>query len=136
MAECSNGNELQEKGGAASKGAFDELKGVEWNLSTLRLDTGKKRTPEDPHTLRFDTDSTFKVKLAVNRCFGSFRILEEGRISFETPSCTEKCCDPSISKDLVRALESVEHYGRKKGRLLLRGSEVRIEFEEQELEER
>lgn len=143
MATCSKkGSELQEeekeKESEASASSVNEqaLNGTTWNVRAMGGQEKEELQPlEKDYGLRFPNDSSFRLKLDVNHCQASYKIPKKGRISFQTPSCTEKCCDPEEAKELARALPKMDRYEVEGDELLLTGNGKRIEAARTELEE-
>jgi len=100
-----------------------ELTGTEWKVEKIKEDGDSffRRTFKK-YVFEFQSDSTFGFNLDVNDCSGYYQKAGmEGKIFFEPPSCTKKCCDSEFAEDLVRLIPQMTTYYRKGNRLFLEG---------------
>jgi heat shock protein HslJ len=77
--------------------------------------------PKEIYILHFSSDSTYRVKLDVNDCFGKYVIPEKGKIDFENAGCTEVCCDSEFAENLLKMLIKINGYFVKGDVLTLTG---------------
>ncbi len=69
--------------------------------------------------IEIKTDGTYNLKLDVNRCFGSYMLLNKNGISFSEPGCTKICCDSQFSQKFAEMLVQVRTYQIEKNSLKL-----------------
>ena len=60
--------------------------------------------------IEFKHDGSFKLRLDVNGCFGSFKVLSENKIEIPAVGCTEMCCDSDYSQKIAQMLSKVTSY--------------------------
>ena len=60
--------------------------------------------------IEFINDGSFKLRLDVNSCFGSFNLSGNDSIEIITSGCTYVCCDSDFSSKFVMILSKVESY--------------------------
>jgi len=82
----------------------------------------------ESYVLEFTSDTTYKLKLDVNSCFGYYEIINSGNITISLMGCTEVCCDSDFAEDLSQLFPKMtEYYG--KGNILFFEGEGEIVFE-------
>ena len=75
----------------------------------------------ESYILVFVNDTTYTLKLDVNNCGGQYKIVQNGKISFNTMACTEICCDSEFAENLVLLLSKMTEYYGKGNELILEG---------------
>lgn len=60
--------------------------------------------------LSINSNNTFTVKLDVNACTGSLAVLNELNIIFNSPLCTEACCDSPFAERFAELLPYITMY--------------------------
>jgi len=75
----------------------------------------------ESYVLEFTSDTTYKLKLDVNSCFGYYEIINSGNITISLMGCTEVCCDSDFAEDLSQLFPKMtEYYGKGNNQILLR----------------
>ena len=92
-------------------------------------DLGCSEDLNGDYILGLDIDSrSYTLQLDINSCGGSIGGVQNNKIEFNDPACTEACCDSEGALCLLDALLVVDSYELTASQLILRGSDVRIEF--------
>jgi heat shock protein HslJ len=69
--------------------------------------------------IQFHQDNSVNLKLDVNSCFSTYRIINTGIIKIQSFGCTKMCCDDPFADILKQALIEVTGYKREKDSLEL-----------------
>ncbi|MEM1325531.1 MAG: hypothetical protein AAGI23_06230 [Bacteroidota bacterium] len=99
-----------------------------WIVDYIETDDGRTDAPHDV-TFRFESDSTFSLKLDLNSCGGSYTI-NESQQTWEAKNvfCTLACCDSDFSEQaafLIGHADQIEVNGK---RFILSRGEERVVF--------
>lgn len=60
--------------------------------------------------LTINPDQTYQLQLDVNSCGGKLLSISELGIIFDSPTCTEACCDSDFAQRFVKLLTSISMY--------------------------
>jgi hypothetical protein len=114
---------------ASCSSNLEELSG-DWLAEDLSaVDLSCSEDLEGDYVLSLDAESSsYSLELDINGCGGSIVDGRDGKIEFESPACTEACCDSEGALCLRDALLVVDSYELTSSQLILEGSDVRIVF--------
>ncbi len=123
---CSNGPKVQKE--QKDEGQDPSFPQGSWELISWKKGEDPPREPDEKSILRIEKDSSYSLELKVNECRGSMQSSQPGRLIFDTPSCTEMCCDTEFQKQMVKDLSAVRTFTLEKDRMILKGDGVRSEW--------
>ncbi|MCB2196441.1 MAG: hypothetical protein KQH79_11325 [Bacteroidetes bacterium] len=84
-----------------------------WKVEKIRMN-GELTYINAPeiYIFEFINDTTYTFNLDMNRCGGSYKVLNAGSIELDGPYCTMVCCDSDFALKLLQTIhEMTKFYG-------------------------
>ena len=103
---------------------FDE----EWHIRSyeIGIDSTLKIPQQQTYTLTFHDRNQYNISFPPNTCSGTVHFKPDLKIEFESPSCTEICCDSADVQELLGILSEVTKYQYGESTLLLYNQEGKL----------
>lgn len=99
-----------------------ELQFGKWEVEKIKkAEDSSFRKAEKSYFLDFDEDNGYAARLDVNRCSGTYELINSKNIKFDGMFCTYNCCDTEYAEDFARLVRVMTKYSKRGNKLILEG---------------
>lgn len=99
-----------------------ELQFGKWEVEKIKKAGDPSfRKAKNSYFLEFDDDNGFAARLDVNRCSGTYELIDSKNIKFDGMYCTYSCCDTEYAEDFARLVRVMTRYSKRGDKLILEG---------------